>query len=158
MQLRYTLIPGNGEIHQILKDDVSVADERLALTQRLSYRSGDAFNFFHSLCCQVAKCWQPPWNSPLCDVLMLGSSYLFVFLFFDFHICMEVLILAEPVKPRINPKSMLHSGLAFTASHTTHFQDILPSIFLDIPKIELMISLNPIFFGYYYTSFINLWH
>lgn len=48
IRLRYTLIPGNGEIHQILKDDVSVADERLALTQRLSFPTGDAFNFFYS--------------------------------------------------------------------------------------------------------------
>lgn len=37
----------------------------------------------------------------------------------------------------------------------TPSRGILPSIGVDNPKIDLMISLHPIFFGYYYTSFIK---
>lgn len=108
----------------------------------VSYQAGDVFHFFQSRC-HVAKHRQSL-NSLLRGVLMLARSYLLVFKY-QYWL-------------KINPKSRLHSSIALTVSHTLQRSSLLEYFTFLIhqnSKTELMISLNPIFFDYYYTSFIK---
>lgn len=136
----------------------------------VSYQPGEVYYyyFFISFSPWVVRLWIVE-NCHFCSflfcVLMLESRLLLLFFFFCL-LLFSLMYVSTNIgwSSQVKDQSSIHAAVLYcpdwsSKQHTrctiTPFRNISPSVFLDIPKTELMISLNLIFFGYYYTSFIK---